>query len=100
MQDKSNKSGLKAITLAIIISMAIYISLSILGIYTFGSTIKHDLLDNVGENGYSWEAIIISVTFLFVILFHIPFIFFAGKEAFLIVIDELDRRSISSILDE
>ncbi len=100
MKDKSNENGLKAVSLAIFISMFIYISLSLLGIYTFGSNIKHDLLDNVGENGYSWESIIISICFLLVIIFHIPFIFFVGKEAFLIVVDELDRRSISSLLDE
>jgi len=45
-----------------------------------------------------WEAYIVQVAFMIVIACHIPFIFFSGKEGVCIVIDELDRKSISSAL--
>lgn len=44
-------------------------------------------------------TIVLSVSFLIVIFCHVPFVFFFGKEVFLVLVDELDRRSISSAFD-
>ena len=86
---------MKSVIFAVIISLFIYITLSILGVYMFGSRIQADLLDNIGEDGYHWESTILSVAFLVLIVCHIPFVFFYGKETFLILIDEIDRKSVS-----
>jgi hypothetical protein len=37
---------------------------------------------------------------LIIYVFHLPPCFFPGKEAMLIIIDEIDRRSISKALDD
>ena len=69
----------------------------------FGPTLESSVLLNVGnvrkpDGSAFWEAYIIQVAFMLVLMCHIPFIFFSGKEAILIVIDEISRKSISSAL--
>lgn len=97
---KTNSNGMRAITLALGLAMAIYIALSILSIYTFGSLLKPDVINNVGEEiNHEWESVTLRVAFAIVIICHIPYVFFSGKESFLILVDEWDRRSISQDLD-
>ena len=45
-----------------------------------------------------WEAVIFQVSFMIVLMCHVPFVFYTGKEALLICVDELNRKSISNAL--
>lgn len=92
MRSKVSGDGLSAIILALGMSMIIYISLSILSIYTFGSRLEADVIVNVSnELNHQWESITLRVAFAIVIICHILYLFFSGKEAMLIIIDEWDR---------
>ena len=39
------------------------------------------------------------ILFVIVLIAHIPFVFFIGKEALLIMVDEIDRKTISQSLN-
>lgn len=81
--------------------MGIYITLSVLSIYTFGSSLDPDVIRNVSlERNHEWESITLRLAFAIVIICHIPYVFFSSKEALLILIDEWDRKSISTSLSE
>ena len=88
---------------ALPLTASIYFSTGIICCLMFGPDLESSVLLNVGKlrkpNGSAyWEAYIIQISFMLVLMCHIPFIFFSGKEAILIVIDEISRKSISSAL--
>lgn len=47
-----------------------------------------------------WESYIMQLFFLIILACHIPYLYFSGKEALLIMIDEIMRRSISLVLSK
>ena len=84
------------------ICFGIYIAVSIVSIRLFGNTVSSSVLINIGEirtaDGKPWESTVIQISFMIVLMCHIPFMFFAGKEAACIIADELHRKSISRVL--
>ena len=79
--------------------MFVYIIVSYLSLYMFGSDLYPNILDNIDEYQGETTAIIISCVFLVVIGTHIPFIFFPGKLLFFDILNELLYRSISKLIE-
>jgi hypothetical protein len=83
--------------------MTLYLGISVIGIALFGSSINSSVLVNFGSittpaGKPFWESAVIQFAFIIVLMCHIPFVYFAGKEAVLIIVDEFNRKSISTVL--
>ena len=88
---------------------SLYAILGIVCLFMFGSLIDTKAGSDVmvlindekqlSQNGKKHpEAFVLRALFIVVLFCHIPFIFFSGKEAALIIVDEINRRSVSSLL--
>lgn len=105
LRNKTNNGFLKMQNLGQSMTLGIYIIVSVICIFMFGAelTTESSVLKNIGNvrtpsGGIFWEASIVQISFMLVLTCHIPFVFFSGKEAACIIVDEIDRKSISTAL--
>ena len=98
-----NKRGANRFAWSSAISIIIYttalVSTGIICVLHYGSNLKPDLLINVATkaNGVS---VFLRTVYCFILLFHLPYIFFAIKEYTLVMYDELVSRSLSEHLEK
>ena len=103
---KTNENCQKSVAVSIVLVGGLYTFLAITCLFLFGGQIileKGNIMDNVNKEYQTdkshWEAFVLRGLFMIVLACHIPFIFFSGKEALLIMIDEISRNKISKSLD-
>lgn len=96
----------KSVTTSLTLVSFLYIFLSITCMFLFGGQIiveEGNIMENVNKeyvlDNSHWEAFVLRGLFMVVLACHIPFIFFSGKEALLIIIDEVQTSKISKSLD-
>lgn len=96
----------KSVTTSLTLVSFLYIFLSITCMFLFGGQIiveGGNIMENVNKeyvlDNSHWEAFVLRGLFMVVLACHIPFIFFSGKEALLIIIDEVQTSKISKSLD-
>lgn len=104
LREQSTSLFVKSQIIGLGFTCLVYLLVGVIGVYLFGNTVQSSVLINFGdirtpEGKPFFESQVIQVAFIIVLLCHIPFIFFAGKEAVCIIVDEFDRKSISKVLE-
>ena len=66
-----------------------YMPIGLGGTYMFGSNIDKDVFGNIGSIEPNFTTFILRISFLVIMTAHIPFIFYAGKECFFVLINEI-----------
>lgn len=59
LENKNNKTITKSVYGSVFLSMTVYFVVSVASVYLFGSSITANVLDNVGKQGATWEALIL-----------------------------------------
>jgi len=84
-----------AVFYAILFCFGVYLTFSVLALYIYGENANPNIFLNL-ELEDTFTSIFIRCTFLAIFFCNIPFIFLPGKEALLIMIDELVNRTMSN----
>ena len=91
----------KVQTLGLATTLVVYLVVAGLGLMCFGTSIKPSVLLNYGDltdlfGQPLFVTYVIQVSFIVVLICHIPFIFYAGKEGALMITTEKLHRTVSN----
>lgn len=98
---KTDKNGIMASVISLVACFSIYVIIAVVAILAFGKDIGSDIMTNISEKpDKHFTDYILMVLFMIIAAMHIPIVLFIGKEAVLIIVDELMRRTISRAQEE
>ena len=99
LERKSTERFSTVSIISVVLLSTAYLATAVCGLLIFGAATTPDLLENVAtKNGQ--VSLIIRLAYIVVLLFHIPYVFFAVKEYSLVMYDELQNRCLSIHLEE
>ena len=98
LEGRTNGSFLKSSTMATLFMFFGCVFMGICGVWMFRDGVNADILVNFKERS--------GLTFLFcrlalavVLIFHVPYVFYAAKECMLVIYDEVMYQSLSKKID-
>lgn len=95
LEVQTNENGIKSTLLAMLFCFVSYLSFSYLGIKSYGEHVHPNIFENISAEGANIMALFIMTIFICIFLCNIPFVFLPGKEALLVLLDEVRHRTMS-----
>ena len=97
LEQRSNARFAQVSLLSLLMYTFALISTGVISVLLFGKSLKADLLDNVAVRT-GVVSIFIRTVYCFILVFHLPYIFFSVKEYSLVMYDEYFNKMLSSHL--
>jgi hypothetical protein len=94
IRNRNNSKGILATAMALIFCLVAYLFFSVMAIECYGMDLNPSIFENIKEDNDAISIILLSF-FLLIFLSNIPFVFYPGKECFLMFLLELRERRIS-----
>lgn len=66
--------------------------------FLFGASVDQNFMVTVAQITPNPNTFLMLISILFVVAAHVPFIFFAGKQSLLVIIDEVFNASVSKAI--
>jgi amino acid permease len=97
--ERNEKKMMNAISLAMFLTLSIYLTTGFLALKVFGPNISNNILLNFNKiDGFL--PMLSQLIFLILIICHVPYMFLVGKEAICIVGDEIINKTMSKSLQK